>query len=92
MTRPRMKKPTIRLRRPRTRREALMRRIDDIVGHLSWLVTRWFGRQVKSQLPPNTWRWSAIAAGGAGVTAGVAGVMHRRGRSRSGDAGSASGT
>jgi hypothetical protein len=90
MTRPRMRKPTIRLRRARTRREALMRRIDDLTGHLSWVLTRWYGRQIKSQLPPNTWRWSALA-GGAGVTAGVAGLIHRRGRSRGEAAGQATG-
>jgi hypothetical protein len=80
-----MRKPNIRLRRPRTRREALMRRVDDVVGRVSWTLTRWYGRQIKGQLPPNTKRWSAIA-GGAGITAGVAGLVHRRTRSRSGAA------
>jgi hypothetical protein len=38
------------LRRPRTRRERLRRRADDVVGYICWRATRWYGGQLKAAL------------------------------------------
>jgi hypothetical protein len=66
-------------RRPRTRREALARRADDLVGHMSWDMTRRVGRGVRSQIPSRTKRLTAAAGAGAGAATAVA-VVHRRRR------------
>jgi hypothetical protein len=58
-------------RRKRTRREALRRHADDLIGQLSWSATRWYGRQLRSEIPDGVVRWSAIA-GGAGIMAALA--------------------
>ena len=64
-------------RRKRTRREELGRRADDLVGKLSWGATRWYGRQLRSEIPDGVVRWSAVA-GGAGVVAALANSARRR--------------
>jgi hypothetical protein len=70
----------MRIARPkRTRREELRRRADDLVGQLSWSATRWYGPQLRSEIPDGVVRWSAIAAG-AGITASVANAVRRRRR------------
>ena len=66
-------------RRKRTRLEELRRRADDLVGQLSWSTTRWYGRQLRSEMPDHAVRWTAIA-GGAGVTAALANAARRRRR------------
>ena len=38
------------LRHPRTRRERLRRRADDVVGYVCWRATRWYGGQLKAAL------------------------------------------
>ena len=65
------------VRRRRSRREAVAKRVDDLLGRAYWRVTCWYGRQLRSALPRNAGRWSAIA-GGAGVTAAVGAAMRRR--------------
>jgi hypothetical protein len=66
-------------RRKRTRREELRRRADDLVGQYSWSATRWYVRQLRSEIPDGVVRWSAVA-GGAGVTAALANAVRRRRR------------
>jgi hypothetical protein len=66
-------------RRKRTRRDELRRRADDLVGQLSWSVMRWYGRQLRSEIPDGVVRWSAVA-GGAGITAALATAVRRRRR------------
>ena len=62
--------------RKRSRREELRRRADDLVGRASWSIMRWYGRQLRSEIPPGVVRWSGIA-GGAGVTAALGGSALR---------------
>jgi hypothetical protein len=66
-----------RFRRRRSRRELVAGRASDVLGRAYWRATCWYGRQLRSALPPNAVRWSAIA-GGAGVTAALASAMRRR--------------
>jgi hypothetical protein len=37
-------------RRPRTRRQRLRRRADDVVGRVCWGATCWYGRQLKAAM------------------------------------------
>jgi len=66
-------------RRKRTRREEVWRRADDLVGQLSWSATRWYGRQLRSEIPDRVVRWSAIA-GGTAIAAALANAVRRRRR------------
>ena len=66
-------------RRKRTRREELRRRADDLVGQCWWSATRWYVRQLRSEIPDRIIRWSALA-GGAGLTAALANAVRRRRR------------
>ena len=65
------------IHRGRSRRERAARRANDLLGSVYWRVTCWYGRQLRSALPPGAVRWSAIA-GGAGVTAGLGTALLRR--------------
>ena len=62
--------------RKRSRREELRRGVDDLIGRASWSTMRWYGRQLRSEVPPGVVRWSAIA-GGVGVTAAMGGSALR---------------
>jgi hypothetical protein len=64
-------------RRQQTRREAMVHRAHDALAPAYWRATRWYGRQLRTALPPGAVRWSAIA-GGAGVTAALGTVALRR--------------
>jgi hypothetical protein len=68
---------TPRLRRRRSRREIVAHRAHDLLAPAYWRATRWYGRQLRSALPPKAGRWSAIA-GGAGVTAALGTAILRR--------------
>jgi len=65
--------------RRRTRREELRRRADDLLGRISWSAMRWYGRQLRAEIPDRVVRGSAIA-GGAGITAALANALRRRRR------------
>jgi hypothetical protein len=45
-----MSKLPRRFQRKRTRRERLLRRADDLVGRLSWDLTRWWSRGLGREL------------------------------------------
>jgi hypothetical protein len=66
-------------RRKRTRREELRRRADDLIGEVSWNTMRWYGRQLRSEIPDGVLRWSAVA-GGAGIMAALTNAARRRRR------------
>jgi len=64
-------------RRRRTRRDAILHRAHNTLAPAYWRVTCWYGRQLRTAIPPGAVRWSAIA-GGAGVSAALGSVLLRR--------------